>query len=57
MRLVAVATCPLWEHDDGSRRVGLREELTHPPVVGWVNVAALDLDDAEHLLLLTLDAR
>lgn len=56
LRMIEVATCPLWENADGTRRPGLSYEPEHPPVVGWCNVAVMDIGGELHRLLLTLDA-
>jgi hypothetical protein len=43
VRLHSIATVPIWENADGSRRPGLEPEDGHPPVVGWCNVADIEL--------------
>lgn len=56
MRVLEVHTCPLWEDEDGSRRVGMEPEEDHPPVVGWVNVLVVDVDGDPRLLLVGAEA-
>lgn len=56
MRLLVVATCPLWAEEDGSRTLGLYERPDHPPVVGWCNAAQISIEGEERWFLLTLDA-
>lgn len=56
MRLLAVHTCPLWEYPSGWRAPGMAHDPSHPPVVGWVNVAEVVIAGEVQRLLLTLDA-
>jgi hypothetical protein len=56
VRLLGLHVCPLWEEQDGARRVGMSYEPDHPRVVGWVNVAAVRIAGATYWLLLTKDA-
>lgn len=56
LRILEVHTCPLWQEDDGARTVGMRERADHPPVVGWVNVAVMEICGRRRELVLTLDA-
>lgn len=56
MRLKHIDTCPVWEEDDGSMRPGMDYEPDHPPVVGWCNIATIELDGIEYKLLLNLNA-
>lgn len=56
MRLLAVHTCPLWEEEDGTRRVGTAPEADHPQVVGWVNVLLVDVAGTVRQLLVGAEA-
>lgn len=56
MRVLAITTCPLWEHDDGRREVGMQAVAVAPRVIGWVNVLTVEINGERHDLLLTLDA-
>lgn len=56
MRGVVVHTCPLWEEEDGTRRIGMEYEENPPPVVGWVNVLEVKIGGETHLLLLGAEA-
>lgn len=56
MRLREIHTVPVWEDPDGSRRLGIAPEKDHPPVVGWANVAVIDIEGEPHEFVLTLDA-
>lgn len=56
MRMLEIHTVPLWEESDGSRTLGMYERPHHPPVVGWCNVAVIELFGQRRQILLTLNA-
>lgn len=60
MRMHALHVCPVWDTDDGPL-VGLDhyEEYGYeeqPEVLGWCNVAAIEIKGTVRPFLLTLDA-
>jgi hypothetical protein len=55
MRLLAVLTVPVWQHDDGELEYGLEPNTEPPPVVDWANVLELELDGERYRLLLVAE--
>jgi hypothetical protein len=56
LHIIEVAPCPLWDDPDGTRRPGVAYEPDAPPVVGWCNVAVMDIGGEPYRVSLTLDA-
>jgi hypothetical protein len=54
--MLAVHTCPLWEHQDGQRIIGINPCAHQLPVVGWCNAAHIAINGETRWFLLTLDA-
>ena len=55
MKALAVHTVPLWEEEDGTRRLGMEGEDPHPPVVGWCNVMLIEINGEVRPFLLYED--
>lgn len=53
--LESIDTVPVWEESDGTLTYGLEPRDPHPPVVGWANVATIELDGCKYQILLTMD--